>query len=128
MNFLPTLAQRIGDTIQFRLAPSGQPLLSLRENLRLQSNETATVGVRPNAIYFAENEGIASEVVLVERLGGASLVYLRLDGLPQLVTVELQGKPAIIIGSTVHFHFDPADAHVFDSDGKSFRSGPTEAR
>ena len=121
MNFLPTAIQSLGDDIQFRLVPNGQPLLSLRENLRLQPNENATIGVRPNAIYFAENEGIASEIVLVERLGGVSLVYLRVDGLSQLVTVELQGKPAVAIGSTVHFHFDPADAHVFDSDGKSCR-------
>ncbi len=119
MNFLPTVAKRVGDTISFRLAANGQQLFSVREGLRLQPSECVEIGVRPNAISFVEYEGITAEIVLVERLGGTSLLYLRVDGLPQLVTVELQGKPAATIGSSVRFRFDPADAHVFDREGRS---------
>ena len=77
--------------------------------------------MRPNAISFDEDGGITAEIVLVERLGGAGLLYLKVDGLPQLVTVELQGKPAAKIGSFVRFRLNPADAHVFDSQGRSCR-------
>jgi hypothetical protein len=37
------------------------------------------------------------------------------------VTVELQGKPPATVGSLVRFRFDPADAHIFDSQGHSCR-------
>ncbi|MGK9168619.1 sn-glycerol-3-phosphate ABC transporter ATP-binding protein UgpC [Inquilinus limosus] len=121
MNFLPALVQRAGDAVSFRLAANGQPLFSIREGLRLPSGEAAEIGVRPNAISLSDNEGIAAETVLVERLGGTSLVHLKVEGLPRFVTVELQGKPAITIGSSVRFRFDPADAHVFDSQGRSCR-------
>ncbi len=121
MNFMPAVAERVGDDISFRLGANGQPLFSIREGLRLQRGERAEIGVRPNAIFLAEHEGIAAKIVLVERLGGTSLLYLKVDGLPQLVTVELQGKPAAKIGSSVRFRFDPADAHVFDSQGRSCR-------
>jgi hypothetical protein len=47
----------------------------------------------PKCYFFAEDEGITAEIVLIERLGDTSLLYLKVDGLPQLVTVELQGKP-----------------------------------
>jgi len=121
MNFLPAVVEHTGEAITFRLAPNGQPLLSIREGLHLPSGETAEIGVRPNAISLAGDEGIAAEIVLVERLGGTSLLYLKVDGLPQLVIVELQGKPAATIGSSVRFRFDPADAHVFDGEGRSCR-------
>ncbi|PAQ04854.1 ABC transporter ATP-binding protein [Mesorhizobium temperatum] len=121
MNFLPAVAERVGDAIAFRLAADRQPLFSTREGLRLAPGGTAEIGVRPNAISLVEDKGIAAEIVLVERLGGTSLLYLKVDGLPQLVTVELQGKPAATIGSSVRFRFDPADAHVFDGQGRSCR-------
>ncbi len=120
MNFLPAVADRVDDAIGFRLAANGQPLFSVREGFRLQLGESAEIGVRPNAISFAE-EGIAAEIVLVERLGSTSLLYLKVEGLPQLVTVERQGKPAATIGSSVRFRFDPVDAHIFDSQGHSCR-------
>jgi multiple sugar transport system ATP-binding protein len=121
MNFLPTVVERVDDAIGFRLAANGQPLFSVREGLRLSPRETAEIGIRPSAIFLADDEGIAAEIVLIERLGGTSLLHLKIDGVPQLVTVELQGKSALTIGSSVRIRFDPADAHIFDGQGRSCR-------
>jgi multiple sugar transport system ATP-binding protein len=121
MNFLPTVVERVGDAIGFRLAANGQPLFSVREGLRLSPRETAEIGIRPNAIFLADDEGIAAEIVLIERLGGTTLLHLKIEGVPQLVTVEMQGKPTLTIGSSVRIRFDPGDAHIFDGQGRSCR-------
>jgi hypothetical protein len=45
------------------------------------------------------------------------LVHASVAGLPDLIAVELPGKPAAERGSYVELVIDPSHVHVFNSDG-----------
>jgi multiple sugar transport system ATP-binding protein len=78
----------------------------------------ATLGVRPE--HIVSGEGGASlgtaRVVLVEHLGGATVVYATLpDG--QNLTLSLEGQRAIAPDGTIPLAVDPARCHLFGADG-----------
>jgi multiple sugar transport system ATP-binding protein len=78
-----------------------------------------TLGIRPEHLATG-GEGAAlgaARVVLVEHLGGATVVYGTLpDG--QSLTISLEGQRAIPTDGTVPLVFDPARCHLFGSDGR----------
>ena len=59
-----------------------------------------------------------AKIVVVEHLGGSSLLYVQIDGLDDLITVELRGKTMLAKDQRVNLILDPAQAHLFDSGGK----------
>ncbi|WP_255476488.1 ABC transporter ATP-binding protein [Geminicoccus flavidas] len=80
----------------------------------------ATLGVRPDGfeIHAAPSAGtVPAEVVLVEQLGNVSLIHLRIDGLPDLLTVEQRDKSDLRSGDTVQLQPQPRRSHVFDNSG-----------
>ena len=115
MNFLPVVAERSGSASAIRL-PDG-PILLEREGAVGDTGARLELGIRPDALVLAE-QGIAAEVVLIERLGSSSLLHLRIDGLPQLVTLEQAGKNRLETGSRVHVALAAAEAHLFDGSGR----------
>ncbi len=110
MNFVPVVA----DGSDLRLGPSGPVLISRA----ISAGKPVLLGVRPDAITIAET-GIPARIVLVERLGGSSLVHTRVEGLEPLLTVELPGTYASPAGAEVRLAIDTSRAHVFDSDGQA---------
>ena len=76
------------------------------------------LGLRPEHVRVAA-EGVAAEVLLVERLGERSLVYARLaDG--GAITAEDEGASTLKAGDRVHLAIDGAAAHLFGPDGAGF--------
>ena len=119
MNLLPATATAAGAGIEFRLTADGPAIAARPASAGFVPGETVELGIRPDAFTLEETGGLNANVVLVERLGGSSLVHARVDGLSNLITVELpgtyQGKPQTSIRLGV-----AADRiHVFGSDGRS---------
>jgi multiple sugar transport system ATP-binding protein len=79
---------------------------------------TREVGIRPNAIGLVAEGGIPASVVLIERLGGSSLLHVRMDGTPSLVTIETSASPTVKTGDTVHLSFTDGAIYAFDSSGR----------
>jgi multiple sugar transport system ATP-binding protein len=80
--------------------------------------EGLKLGLRPEHVRVAEN-GIAAEVVLVERLGERSLVYAKLaDG--SLITGEDAGTSTLKAGDRIALAVAGAAAHLFGPDGSGF--------
>ena len=76
------------------------------------------LGLRPEHVTVAA-EGVAAEVVLIERLGERSLVYAKLaDG--GAITGEDVGTSALKTGDRVKLAIDGAAAHLFAADGTGF--------
>ena len=75
------------------------------------------LGIRPDAIALGASGGLRATVSVVERLGGSTLVHASVAGLPDLIAVDLPGKPAAERGSYVDLLIDPSQVHVFDGDG-----------
>lgn len=81
-----------------------------------------SLGLRPEHVRVS-TEGVAAEVVLVERLGERSLVYAKLaDG--GAITGEDVGTSTLRAGDKIALAIDGELAHLFGADGYGFhRSG-----
>ena len=118
MNLLPATAFAAGPGTEFRLAADGPAVTMRPASAGFMPAETVELGIRPDAFTLQDTGGLRADVVLVERLGGSSLVHARVDGLSNLVTIELPGtypgKPQTSIGLGV----DPDRVHVFRGNGQ----------
>jgi multiple sugar transport system ATP-binding protein len=64
-------------------------------------------------------QGIAATVALAEHLGDSSIVYLRVDGLPELLHAKVgTGHGHLASGDAVGLQPDPAWALAFDAQGR----------
>jgi multiple sugar transport system ATP-binding protein len=82
--------------------------------------DRATFGVRPeHLVHGAQAAGLPSlrgRAVVVERLGGATLVHLALDG-DVTVTLQVAGDAEIRLDETVEVGIRPETTHLFGPDG-----------
>ena len=108
MNLWPATAQN------GRVKLDSGPDLSLPN---LNASGPITLGLRPQHLTLAAGEGdFSATVILIEALGSESVIHAKLDsGAPVLAV--LPGQPKLGKGDRVHFNFDPAALHVFDTNG-----------
>jgi multiple sugar transport system ATP-binding protein len=119
MNFLPALAIGTGNGTEFRLGGDGPAVVSRPPQSGLASGEAVELGIRPDAIALTDTGGLRATVVLVERLGGSSLLHARLEGLSNLVTVELPGTYQASAGAPICLRIAEDRVHIFGRDGRS---------
>jgi multiple sugar transport system ATP-binding protein len=120
MNFIPTVVGPSETGPVLALVSSGQQVLALRGN-SLSAGSSVEMGVRPDAISVAEagSEGaIPARIVVVEHLGGSTLLYVQVDGVHELITVEQRGKPGFTKDQGIGLHLDPEQVHLFDDAGR----------
>jgi multiple sugar transport system ATP-binding protein len=81
---------------------------------------TQRVGLRPEHFQIIRAaEGIPAQVELAEHLGDASVLYLRVAGLPDLLCAKLQaGQARVETGATLSVQANAAWALYFDAAGK----------
>ncbi len=77
-------------------------------------------GVRPEHLQVragqADRSGVAARVEVAEHLGDASILHLRVDGLPELLHAKLgAADTALAAGDSVSLHADAAWALAFDA-------------
>jgi ABC-type sugar transport system ATPase subunit len=74
-----------------------------------------TLGVRPENLKISET-GLGGVIEFMENLGDATIVYLRVAGLPDLITLKLgQNITSLAMGQTIHVEPDPAHVLVFNA-------------
>ena len=125
MNFIPTIAGHSEAGTNLTIAASARIVLTLGGNVPIADGSKVELGIRPDAISIAEprtDRAIPAQIVVVEHLGGSSLLYVQVDGLDQLLTVEQRGKTDFAKGQEINLLFDPAQSHLFDSDGRRIQS------
>ena len=94
------------------------PASAVAAHLPRLSSAAVEVGIRPNILKLLSEGGIPASVVLVERLGGSSLLHVRMDGAPNLVTIEIPANSPAMSGDAVQLGFDAEAVHAFDSSGR----------
>jgi len=119
MNLLPAIAVGTGAAIELRLTADGPAIVSRSPGPGLVPGETVELGIRPDAITLTDAKGLRASVVLIERLGGSSLLHARVEGLANLVTVELPGTYQAPPGSQIHLGIADDRVHIFGRDGRS---------
>ena len=113
MNFIRAEAVKTDGGTELKL-PGGQSMRTTRTGI---PGGEVVLGIRPDAIVLGASGGLRATVSVVERLGGSTLVHASVAGLPDLIAVDLPGKPAAERGSHVDLVIDPSQVHVFDGDG-----------
>jgi ABC-type sugar transport system ATPase subunit len=119
MNLLPAIAVEVGAAIEFRLAADGPAIASRSQMPDIVPGQTVELGIRPDAITLTDTGGLKASVVLVERLGGSSLVHARVEGLANLVTVELPGTYQGLANTQVRLGISEDRVHIFGRDGRT---------
>ena len=104
MNFLPGRAQAGSLDVLGQRMPTAQ------------ADGPVTLGVRPEDIALSDTATLRGEVVVVERLGGQSLMHLVLPGDHTLI-VQQQGDTRHDVGDTVGVDLGASRTHLFGVDG-----------
>jgi multiple sugar transport system ATP-binding protein len=83
-------------------------------------NTVQRAGLRPeNLRVVSADEGIAAQVELLEHLGDASILYLRVEGVGQLLAAKVSGEPAqLSLGQAVGLKLEERHALHFDQAGR----------
>jgi sn-glycerol 3-phosphate transport system ATP-binding protein len=77
--------------------------------------EKLAVGVRPECVRLAER-GLPARIVAAEYLGADTQVETRVGD--ETMMVRTPGRLAATPGETVYLHWEPGDAHWFDSSSR----------
>jgi multiple sugar transport system ATP-binding protein len=80
--------------------------------------DAVTFGVRPEALTLADDGGIAGQAMVVERLGGLTLLHVQVADGPVLV-VQTDGGNATRPHQPVRLRIDPDACHLFDGQGQA---------
>jgi multiple sugar transport system ATP-binding protein len=117
MNLLPATVIGTGAeglTVEFQ----GGTRLTLPVEGTARPGDRVEVGVRPENLRLGQ--GIAMHLRVLERLGGTAIAYGQMgDGLK--LCAALSGDTTVQEGAEISLTFAPADAHVFDADGRVMR-------
>ena len=117
MNLLPatvTGADTDGLTVEFH----GGARITLPVEATAKPGDKVDVGVRPENLKLGE--GLAMRLRVLERLGGTAIAYGQMaDGLK--LCAALPGDTTVHEGEEIGLTFAPADAHVFDTQGRVMR-------
>src|SRR6185436_13300781 len=88
MNLLQAMAVAVGTGVEFRLTADGPAIAARPLGPGLAPGGAIELGIRPDAFTLVDRGGLDASVILVERLGGSSLVHARVEGVANLITVE----------------------------------------
>ena len=117
MNLLPatvTGAGADGLSVEFH----GGTRMTLPVEPAAKPGDKVDVGVRPENLKLGQ--GLAMRLRVLERLGGTAIAYGQMaDGLK--LCAALPGDTTVHEGEEIGLTFAPADAHVFDTQGRVMR-------
>ncbi len=133
MNFLDGTVTAGDDGVAIRFAGDGLVRMPNLEGAEVGSS--VSLGIRPDAVTLGEpGKGhLNGRVAVVEHLGGATLIHVAVDGVADLVTVEMHGHGNARIGERVALAIDAEASYAFDARGQALpghkrRSRPAIAR
>jgi multiple sugar transport system ATP-binding protein len=119
MNFVPVrLADATADGALVELPGAGSMRVGAIAN-GYAAGSALTLGIRPEHLVPAGDAQPSLRVVVeqVERLGGHSLIYGKMQGLDTRLAVALPGQTSVAIGETFRAIPEPQHAHLFGDDG-----------
>lgn len=120
MNFLQVRAtETTADSISVTLP--GQATLRVPVAAgSVDSSSDLTLGVRPEHLVEGAkaDSTVAGKVLVVERLGGATYLYVSVPG-GDYLTVEVDGDSEARVGDTVDIGFRGSVCHLFGPDGSA---------
>jgi multiple sugar transport system ATP-binding protein len=123
MNFVDGRITTDGGELRFRA--DGVSVLLPRERFPSAASVRATLGIRPEDLVLASRDSdsaadaVDGRIVLVEVLGGTSLVHVDVGPHRLLTTVSGDSHPTV--GDAVSLRVRAERAHLFAEDGRALR-------
>ncbi|HKY05921.1 MAG TPA: sn-glycerol-3-phosphate ABC transporter ATP-binding protein UgpC [Blastocatellia bacterium] len=84
----------------------------------LKPGETITLGVRPEHLHLSQQGQFQGEVIVAERLGSETYLYVQMDG-GNRVTIETRGDSPAKVHDRVAVQIAGGDCHLFDPSGEA---------
>jgi len=82
--------------------------------------DTLTLGIRPEHLTLDDQGPLSGKIVVIERLGGVTSLYLDADGDEWILVAD--GDVSHRVHDAVRFGFEPGRAHLFAEDGLALAS------
>jgi multiple sugar transport system ATP-binding protein len=118
MNFLQTEVRAAGPEGVTVTLPGGRDIPVPVSGDSLRPGAKATLGVRPEHLKPGAQGELAGDVIVAERLGGETYLYIRQGG-DSLFVVQADGNNRTRVHERVAVGIDPDTCHLFDADGRA---------
>ncbi len=116
MNFIETTASAVGEQGVTVALPGGGALTVPVQPGRVRAGDALTLGVRPEHLRPTEQGQIEGEVLVAERLGGETYLYLQV--MPELMlVVQADGEIPTRVHDRIGIEVGPETCHLFDRTG-----------
>lgn len=117
MNFLPVMTTGVQDSgTNVRLPGDASVTVPVQPKM-LMVGDRATLGIRPEHLRIdANNPTVMGEVLVVERLGGETYLYVKIAG-GETFIVQANGDSRAKIRDHVPIHIDGNLCHLFNEGG-----------
>jgi multiple sugar transport system ATP-binding protein len=116
MNFINTTVSAVDASGVTVALPAGESVKVPCKHDGMQVGDKVTFGVRPED--FLEEGGdakLAGTVFVVERLGGETFAYVKVDS-GEIITAQLGGKSPIRVNDKVALGINAQTTHLFSAD------------
>ena len=121
MNFIETeVSAAEGSTATVKLPGGGSVTVPVQPG-RAKAGDKVTLGIRPEHMNESGSGSatIPGKVLVVERLGGETYLYLKTDA--GMLTVQADGDSRVKTNDQVQIGFDPTTCHLFDAQGQALQ-------
>lgn len=119
MNFLPVTVTGVNDSGTTVSLPGDATVTIPVRPGNLSIGDRATLGIRPEHLIIDQtNASMTGEVLVVERLGGETFLYVKAPG-GDTLTVQTDGDNVSRMHDRVFLHFDGELCHLFNQQGEA---------
>ena len=120
MNFVECTVKEVWiDKVELELS-IGLTVILERSGGTLKKNQKLRLGIRPQDLHLKNTpqnkDGWISKVVVVEKLGSGSFLYLEENG--NTIVVETKDNRDVRVGEKVNVKFDTKKCHLFDQENQ----------
>ncbi len=119
MNFIPVTVSAVNDSGTTVRLPGDATVMIPVKPKTLSVGDRATLGIRPEHLRLdANNPSINGEVLVVERLGGETYLYVRITG-GETIIVQTDGDNPAQLHDFVPIYINGELCHLFDQSGEA---------
>jgi multiple sugar transport system ATP-binding protein len=116
MNFVDVTATAVSDQGAAVRLPGGAVMTIPVASANVSVGDKLTLGARAEHLKVAPSGPLRGQVLVVERLGGLTYLYVQLTP-ADLVIVQAEGDLSVKVRDVVAVALEPRSAHLFRSDG-----------
>jgi multiple sugar transport system ATP-binding protein len=118
MNMLPARVAETGSQGTTVALSSGQRIVVPVEAGSGRLGDAVTLGIRPEGLRIDPAGPITATIILVERLGGLTLLHVKAEG-DQQMTVQIEGSDPARAHEQIQLTIETAACHLFDKAGQA---------